>query len=187
MSNTTDSALLDSASPNFLFPLQKRTRSEAVTAQLTELARLSRSAVLRRAAETEPARRLERETLVALVRGYERAGDTAAADAVLVLLTERISRAVAAKAAGWAGLTAEDKLDAQRQMMLIVCEQARTLTPAAELWEGNFGHCFNRRCITLWRSLTEREIPTVPAEIQMSGGENPGPLGAAAGPGGPAD
>ena len=98
---------------------------------------------------------------MALVRGYERAGDAAAADAVLVLLTERISRAVAAKTASWHGLTSEDKIDAQRQMMLIVCEQARTLTPAAELWEGNFGHCFNMRFITLWRSLTERKVPTV--------------------------
>lgn len=171
MSNTTDSAPFESASPDFLFPLQKRMRNDAVTAQLAELARLSRSAVLRRAAETDPARRLARETLVALVRGYKRAGDTAAADAVLVHLTVRVSRAVAAKVLGWAGLTPEDKIDAQQQMMLIVCEQAVSLSPAAELWEGNFGHCLNMRFITLWRSLTDRQVPTVPAEIQMSGGE----------------
>lgn len=159
----------NSAAPDFLFPLQKRTRSEAVTAQLLEMSRLPQSAVLRRASEMDPARRLERETLVAVVRGYGRAGNKDAADAVLEVLVQRISGAVAAKVSGWAGLTPEDRTDAQRQMIVQVCEQASSLAPAAELWECNFAWCFQKRLITLWHRLTDRTVPTVPAETQ--GGE----------------
>ena len=170
MSNT-NRPIHDSAAPDFLFPLQKRTRNEAVTAQLTELSRLSRSAVLRQAHETDPDRRLARETLVALVRGYERAGDTDAADAVLELLIQRIGPALGRTVSSWAGLTSEDKADAQRQMIVQICEQVGSLHPGAEFWECNFTFCFNKRLITLWRSLTERKVATVSAEIQSHNGE----------------
>ncbi len=168
MSHTSDST---APTPDFLFPLQKRTRSDAVTAQLLEISRLPPSAVLRRAGETDPTRRLERETLVALVRGYGRAGRKDAADAVLELLIERISGAVASKVSTWAGLTSEDKTDAQRQMLLQVCEQVSSLSPAAEFWECNFTFCFQKRLITLWHSLTDRKVATVPAEAVTHGGE----------------
>ena len=172
MSHTNNSAAPDFLLPEFLFPLQTRTRSEAVTAQLLEISRLPPSAVLRMARDAGPARRLERETLVALVRGYGRAGNKHAADAVLEVLVERISGAVAAKISGWAGLTPEDKIDAQRQMIVQVCEQVSSLRPAAELWECNFSWCFQKRLITLWHSLTDRKAATVPAETGTRGGES---------------
>jgi len=165
------STINDSAAPNFLFPLQKRTRSEAVTAQLAEMSRLTQSAVLRRAAETGPERRLERETLVALVRGYGRAGNKDAADAVLEMLIGRINAALAAKVSSWAGLTPEDKTDAQRQMIVQICEQVSSLSQTAELWECNFTWCFQKRLITLWHRLTDRKVITVPAETQTHDGE----------------
>lgn len=168
MSHTTDST---APMPDFLFPLQKRTRSERVTAQLLELNRLLQSAVLRQVRETDPARRLERETLVTLVRGYGRAGNKDAADAVLEILIGRISGAVAGKISNWAGLTPEDKTDAQRQMIMQVCEQVSSLSPAAEFWECNFTFCLQKRLITLWHSLTGRKVMTVPAETLTHGGE----------------
>ncbi len=172
MSNTTDSTPPDSrASPNFLFSLQKRTRSDAVTAQLLEMGRLSRSAVLRRAREMGPDRRLERETLAALVRGYLRAADKDAADAVLEMLIRRVSGAIAGKISLWPGLSPEDKVDAQRQMIGHICEQVSSLSPSAEFWECSFAFCFNKRLITLWHRLTDRQAATVPAEVQNRDGE----------------
>jgi hypothetical protein len=167
MSNQKDTDAVD-----FLFPLQKRTRSAAVTAQLAEMSRLSQSAVRRRAAETDPERRLERETLIALVRGYGRAGNKDAADTILVLLVQRVTSAVAAKVSRWAGMTPEDKTDAQRQMIVQICEQVSSLSQTAELWECNFTWCFNQRSITLWHRLTDRKVATVSAETQNSDGES---------------
>ena len=167
MSQTPD----DTQTPNFLFPLcGKRTRTGAVTAQLAGLCDLSRAAVLRRAAETEKDRRLERETLVAVVRGFLRAGNSEDADAVLLLLLRRVHGAIAAKTAGWAGLTTEDKTDARQQMAALLCEKACDLGPGAEFWECNFTTSFNRASISLWHSLTDHALPTVSNTIEMSGG-----------------
>ena len=135
------------------------------------MSRLSRSAVLRRASETDPDRRLKHETLVALVRGYERAGGMDAADAVLELLVQRISGTLARTVSSWAKLIPEDRVDAKRQMIAHICEQVSSLHPSAEFWECNFTFCFNKRLITLWRSLTERRVATVSAEIQNHNGE----------------
>ncbi len=162
----------DSHMPDFLFPLRgKHSRTAAVTAQLAELSGLSRAATLRRAAETEKDRRLERETLVALVRGFLRAGDQDDADTVLLLLIKRVSGAIAAKTAAWAGLTAEDKTDARQQMAVLLCEKVCDLRPVAEFWECNLTECVNRRLITLWHSLTDHALPAVSNTIEMSGGE----------------
>ncbi len=162
----------DSAGPNFLHPLQKRTRSEAVTAQLSELSRLSPSAVLRRVSETDPARRLERETLVAAHRGYLRAGQKDAANAVLKALIDRTQGALAGRISSWAGLTPENKADAKQQMIAHLCEQVGDLSAGAELWECRFAFCVQRRLITLWHRLTDRQVATVPAEAPAQGGED---------------
>ena len=160
----------DTQTLNFLSPLQpKRTRTETVTAQLAALGGLSRGAVLRRAAD--PDRRLERETLVAVVRGFLRAGREDDAEAVLLLLLKRVSGAIAAKTADWAGLTAEDKIDAKQQMTALLCEKVCDLRPGAEFWECNFTTSFNRASISLWHSLTDHALPIVSNTIEMSGGE----------------
>lgn len=162
----------DNKMPDFLFPLRgKRTRTEAATAQLAALCGLSRAATLRRAAETEKDRRLERETLVALVRGFLRAGHQDDADTVLLLLLKRVSGAITAKTAAWAGLTPEDKTDARQQMAAILCEKVCDLRPGTEFWECNFTTSFNRAAISLWHSLTDHALPTVSNVIEMSGGE----------------
>ena len=175
MSQTTN----DAQTPDFLYPLRgKRTRTEAVTAQLAALRGLSRAAVLRRAAETdkdnekdnEKDKRLERETLVAVVRGFLRADHQDDADAVLLLLIKRVSGAIAARTAAWVGLTAEDKIDAKQQMTAILCEKVCDLRPGAEFWECNFTTSFNRVSITLWHSLTDHALPTVPNTVEGSGG-----------------
>ena len=157
--------------PDFLFPLQKRTRSVAVTAQLTELCCLNRGAVRRRVAETDPSRRLERETLVALVRGYLRVGSCDEADKVLEILIGRVSGAIAGKIGTWAGLTPDDRVDAQRQMVAVLCEQVSDLSSTAEFWECNFTVCFQRRLITLWHILTDRKLPTMSTTTKGSDGE----------------
>lgn len=162
----------DNQTPDFLFPLRgKHTRTEAVTGQLAALRGLSRAATLRRAAETAKDTRLERETLVAVVRGFLRAGHPGDADTVLLLLIKRVGGAIAAKTAAWAGLTPEDKTDARQQMVAILCEKVCDLRPGAEFWECNLTECVNRRLITLWHSLTDHALPTVSNVIEMSGGE----------------
>ena len=171
MSQTTDDTQTPDFTPDFLFPLRgKHTRTGAVTAQLAALRGLSRAAVLRRAEETGKDRRLERETLVAVVRGFLRLGRSDDADAVLLLLLKRVSGAIAAKTAAGAGLTPEDKMDAQRDMLAVICEKACDLRPGAEFWECNFAACVNRRLITLWHSLTDHALPIVSNTAEGSGG-----------------
>ena len=167
MSQITD----DNKTLDFLHPLHgERTRTGAVTAQLAGLRGLSRAAVLRRAAERGKDRRLERETLIAVVRGFLRAGDRDAADAVLVILIDRVSSAIAAKTSAWAKLKPDEKQDARREMVAILCEKVCDLRPGAEFWECNFTSCFNRASISLWRSLTDHALPTVANTVEMSGG-----------------
>lgn len=168
MSQTPD----DTKMPDFLFPLRgKRTRTDAVAAQLAALHGLSRAAVLRRAAETDKEQRLERETLVAVGRGFLRAGSQDDADAVLLLLFKRVSGAIAGKTAAWAGLTPEDKTEAQREMLAILCEKVCDLRPGAEFWECNFTTSFNRAAISLWHEMTDKALPVVSNTIEMSSGE----------------
>lgn len=162
----------DTQTPDFLFLLRgKHTRTETVTAQLATLGGLSRAAVLRRAAETEQDKRLEREALVAVVRGFLRAGHQDDADTVLLLLIKRVSGAIAAKTAGWESLTPEDKIDARQQMTALLCEKVCDLRLGAEFWECNFTTSFSRAAISLWHSLTDHPLPTVSNTIEMSGGE----------------
>lgn len=168
MSQITD----DTKTPDFPFPLRgKQTRTDVVTAQIAELGCLSRAAVLRRAVETDPDRRLERETLVAIVRGFLRAGREDDADTVLLLLFKRVSGAIAAKTAVWAKLSPEDKADARQQMVAILREKVCDLRPGAEFWECNFTTSFNRASISLWHSLTDHALSLVPSTLQMSDGE----------------
>lgn len=162
----------DTKTVDFLFPLRgKHTRTDTVTAQLAALRGLSRAAVLRRAAETDTTRRLERETLVAVVRGFLRAGSQDDAEAVLLLLFKRVSGAVAGKTSAWAGLTPEDKTDARLEILAILCEKVCDLRPGAEFWECNLTECVNRRLITLWHKMTDKALPVVSNTIEMSGGE----------------
>jgi DNA-directed RNA polymerase specialized sigma24 family protein len=145
----------------FLEPLQKRTRTAKVTAELTALSSLTKSAVLRRVAETDAEKRMAWETLVAVVRAFERVGDCVAADQVLTTLIERVSGRLKAKVATWHGLTPEDREDSVRQMVRILCQEVRKLTPSAELWEANIANCLNKRLITIWHGWNDKRIPTV--------------------------
>ncbi len=168
MSQTLDKTI----APDFLPPLHGgRTRSETVTAQLAELSGLSRQAVLRRAAETGAGRRLERETLVAVVRGFLRAGREDDGDTVLLCLIRQVSGGLKAKISAWRGLTPEDKTDAERQMVTLLCEKACDLRPGAEFWECNFTTCFNRRLISLWHTLTDHALPMASNTGEMGDGE----------------
>ena len=168
MSKTTD----DTFALHILPPLQgKRTRNAAVTAQFEELCSLSRPAVLRRTAETGTDRRLERETLVALVRGFLRAGCEDDADTVLLALIKRFGGAIAGTVGGWTGLTWEDKRDAEQQMIGVLCMKVCDLRPGSEFWECNFTTCFNRRMVSLWHSFTDKALPMTDTVTQTSDGE----------------
>ena len=168
MSKTTD----DTLTLRFLPPLQrKHTRNAAVTAQLNALSSLSRQAVLRRALETGPDRRLERETLVAVVRGFLRAGCENDADTVLLELVKRVGGAVAGTVGGWNGLTGEDKQDAKQQAVEILCEKVCDLELGGEFWECNFTTCFNRRLVSLWHSFTDNALLMTDTVVQTDDGE----------------
>ena len=168
MSKTTD----DTLTLRFLPPLQRmHTRNAAVTAQLNALNTLSRQAVLRRALETDPDRRLGRETLVAVVRGFLRAGCEDDADTVLLELIKRVGGAIAGTVGGWNGLTGEDKQDAKQQAVEILCEKVCDLGPGSEFWECNFTTCFNRRLVSLWHSYTDNALPMTDTVVQTGDGE----------------
>ena len=167
MSNSTD----DTAAL-VLFPLAgTRTRPDKVTAQLAEMDKLRRAAVLRRAADTDPARRLERETLVAVVRGFLRAGQEDDAEAVLGMLLDRVDRALNSVISRWTGVTAEDRIDARQQIVEIICEKVCDLRPGSEFWECNWTWCVNKKLISLWRSFAVNALPMTDSIAATPGGE----------------
>ena len=179
MSKTTD----DTNALHFLPPLQgKHFRNAAVTAQLNELCGLSRHAVLRRTLETNSDRRLERETLVAVVRGFLRAGCEDDADTVLMRLIHRVGGAIAGTINGWNRLTWDDKADAKQQAVEILCEKVCDLRPGSEFWECNFTTCFNRRLVSLWHTFTDNALPMTDSVTQTDGGETRDRLGQFADP-----
>ena len=168
MSKTTD----DTGAFHFLSPLgRKHTRSETVRAQIDSLCGLSRHAVLRRVLETDEDRRLERETLIAVVRGFLRAGCATDADTVLMCLVNRVSGAIAGKINNWNGLTWDDKNDAKQQAVEILCEKVCDLKPGSEFWECNFTTCLNRRLVSLWHSFTDNALPMSETITWTSEGE----------------
>ncbi len=178
MSNSTD----DTAAL-VLFPLAgTRTRPDKVTAQLAEMDKLRRAAVLRRAADTDPARRLERETLVAVVRGFLRAGREADAEAVLGMLLDRVDRALNSVISRWTGVTAEDRIDARQQIVEIICEKVCDLRPGSEFWECNWTWCVNKKLISLWRSFAVNALPMTGSIAATPGGEESDRVAQAADP-----
>ena len=157
-----------SAKPDFLPPLQKHTRSEAVTAQLTDLGHVSRASVLRRAASEDRATRPALETLIALVRAYLRAGDRPAADAVLEALVPRLRKAVGPKVAAWGTVRLPDQENAVEEAVLRLLQYVSSVTPSEEFWECNFTHCFGLRIITILRDLSNPRHAG-PQTVSLSG------------------
>lgn len=155
----------------FLRPLQGRTRTESVLLELSEVARLPRGAALMRAAGDGPAW----ETLVAMARAYQRAGDADAARRVLDALVRRVSPSIAKRVAAWSGLTPEERTDAKQETILAVVRGALDIGPGQELWECNFTHCFNRRLLDVWQAATRRRGREVsPSREGEDGGEYDG-------------
>ena len=162
------------AGPDFPFPLQRHTRTEAVTAQLTEMGRLPRRGVLRRAADMG-ANRLALETLIAVLRAYLRAGDGEAADTVLEHLTVRLRGPIFAKAASWTTIAPADREDAAGEAGLRLLGYVRNLSPTEEFWECNFTHCFTQRMSTILKAIGQAGTPTVSLSgTDDEGGERDG-------------
>ena len=136
----------------FLRPLVLRTRPEGVSRELSEMARLSRAAALKHAAAGKPAW----ETLVAMARAYQRAGDQEAAQCVSEILAQRVSPSIAKRVSAWPGLTPEERTDAKQEMLLAVVRGVLNVEPGQELWECSFTHCFNRRLIDVWKAGRRR-------------------------------
>ncbi len=140
MSNTSEEAA------DFLYPLTSRhTRTDAVTAELVALSRLPAGQVVVRAKEIRKDRRLSHETLVAVVRGFLRAGNIPASDAALTALIDRLRPLVKARASQWSGLFAADVEDAVEDVLLTLIRYIRTPDAGQEFWECNFAYGFNFR------------------------------------------
>ncbi len=148
-----------------------RTRTERVTVQLSALGRLPRTARLRRATETRRDHWLERETLVAVVRAFRRAGDTDAAGRVLDVLLRRLRPAVAARVREWRTLPPMDMEDAEGQAMLMLTGHVNSLAPGDAFWECNFTGAFNARLITLLKRLTSKHVAATSATALGADGE----------------
>ncbi len=162
-----------STKPDFLAPLKRRTRSQTVTAQLSELARVSRTAVLRRAVSEDRASRPTLETLIALARAYLRAGDKTAADAILDALVPRLRNVVRPKVAAWGTRALPDQEDAVAEAVVRLLRSVSNLTPAEEFWECNFTHCFGLRISTILRDLSA-PAHTGPRTVSLSGATDEG-------------
>ena len=166
--NTEDDAEPGGAA-DFLRPLQRqhRTRTEAVIGELSAIARLPRAAALKRAG----AERLAPETLVAMARAYQRAGDGAAARRALNALIKRVSRSIEKRVAAWDFLTPEERADAKQEMALAILKGALDLGPGQEFWECNFTHCFNLRLLDAWKKTMRRRGHEVSLTQTNSDGE----------------
>ena len=136
----------------FLYPLTSRhTRTEAVTAELVALSRLPVRRVVARAQETHAARRLARETRVAVVRGFLRAGDEKAANAVLTALIDHLRPLVKARAQQWSAVFPADVDDAVEDAVLRLIKYVRSTDAGQEFWECNFAHCLRLRLAEAFR------------------------------------
>ncbi len=163
--NTEDAGPAEAA--EFLRPLHKHCRTEAVIGELSEMARLPRGAALKRAS----AGRLAWETLVAMARAYQRAGDAEAARHVLDALVRRVSHSIAKRVAAWSVLTPEERVDGRQEMVGAVLRGALNLGPGQEFWECNFTHCFNRRLLDVWKAMVRRRGREVSLTQTGSDGE----------------
>ena len=156
---------------NFLYPLVKRTRTETVTAQLADLSRLTRSQVLRWMKETDPNKWPTRETLIAVIRAYTRAGDEEAARQGLGILIERLRPAIKARVKAWGTVVKSDREDAEGQIAAKLMEYVFTVTPSEELWECSFAGCFNTRTITILKAFAARRTPAISSSGMTASGE----------------
>lgn len=130
---------------DFLFPLTRHTRADKATLELKELSRLPIRQVEARAKETHKDCWLARETLVAVVRGFLRAGNQKAADTVLTALIDRLRPDLKARARAWRTLSPVDFNDAEGEAVMKLMACARSTEVKEEFWECNFAHCFKFR------------------------------------------
>ena len=166
MSKTSEEAA------DFLFPLTRRhTRTEAVTAELTILSRLPVRQVLARAEETRKDRRLAHETLVAVMRGFLRAGNTAAADAVLTALVDRLRPIVKAQAQQWSVLFVADVDDAVENALVKIIGYVRSTDAGQEFWECNFAYGFKFRLSDAFRHAARQRRNTLSLTSEWADGE----------------
>ncbi len=152
MSKTSEEAA------DFLFPLTRRqTRTGKVTAELAEMNRLPRRRVLVWVQEKRKDHWLAHETLVAVLRGFLRAGDRDAADAVLEALINRLRPAVTARAKRWSVLFPADVDNAEDEAVRKLISYLRSTDAKEEFWECNFTFCFNKRTDDVFkRAAAER-------------------------------
>ncbi len=157
---------------DFLFPLTRRqTRTERVTAELADLSRLPRRRVLTQAQETHKDRRLASETLIAVVRGFLRAGDENAANTALEALIERLRPAVRARAQRWSALFPADVSNAEDDAILKLVGYLRSTDSGQEFWECNFIHCFNKRLDDLFRQIAGQRKETLSLTSKWADGD----------------
>lgn len=138
-----------------------RTREPRVTAQINLLLHSPRAEFWRRARQREHTSPdwLQEETLVALLRIWERQGDTQTADRIAELLIDRTARKIARQIACWKlapQYVEECTLDVQTGMIEAIYSGERN----HEFWEVRFWVCLERRInnmVRKYRNLMERE------------------------------
>ncbi len=172
MSKTSEDKTVEEAT-DFLYPLgPRRTRTDAVTAELTVLSRLPVRQVVARAQETHADRRLTRETRVAVVRGFLRAGNQKAADDVLTALIDHLRPALKARAQQWSAVFPADVDDAVEDAVLRLVGYIRSADAGQEFWECNFAHCLKLRMAEAFRHAAAQRRNTLSLTTEgADGGE----------------
>jgi RNA polymerase sigma factor (sigma-70 family) len=146
-----------------------RTREPRVEAQIALMLRSPRNEFWRRARERDHTLPdwLQEETLVGLLRIWERQGDVEAADRIAELLIERTARKIARLIACWKlapNYVEECTLDIQTGMIEAFYSSERN----HEFWEVRFWVCLERRVnntVRRYRNMMEREAVVKPYEF----------------------
>jgi len=139
-----------------------RTREPHVEAQVRAILHAPSTEFWRRAAVRDRASAdfIEEESLVCILRIWERGGNHAAADAIAELLIERSARKIARQIACWR-LHPQHADDCTADVQAILIEAIYSDSRSYEFWEVRFWVCLERRinsAAARYRTVMDREL-----------------------------
>ncbi len=145
-----------------------RTREPRVEAQIRQLLQASRVEFWRRAVvrDHHSPDWIQEETLVSLLRIWERGGDTRTADRIAELLIDRTARKIARQIACWK-LSPQHAEECLQDVQSSLIEAIYSGERSHEFWEVRFWVCLERRinnAVRRYRTVTVREVSLQPIE-----------------------
>jgi RNA polymerase sigma factor (sigma-70 family) len=145
-----------------------RTREPRVEAQLRDLLNAPRAEFWRRAAVRDHTSLdwIQEETLVGLLRIWDREGDAKTADRIAELLIERTARKITRHIACWK-LASKQVVECTQDVQISLIEAIYSGERSHEFWEVRFWVCLERRinnAVRKYRTQTDHETTLQPLE-----------------------